>query len=260
MIRSLPALLFACCIAFSTAHVVHAQSAPRDRLFLSFAEDTELAETQWWEGQFEILDGEGSDALLLRGVAAFQPWKRIELGGTVGFGRTDRSGLLDDGSGATDLDLWGKYRFTESMEATDLAVGVDAIVPTGDDSVGLGSDAFSAGIFGTMRHRLPKIALSFHIGARVTGDGEISGFDVDGQTSGRLGGAVLWPVADDVTLIGEVTYEGERFKSIGDKDTRVLAGVNWRPLNQGMLRAALGVGLSDGSPDLQFVAGYAAQF
>ena len=52
-----------------------------DRLFLSFAEEATLVSRQWWEGQVEFQDGDGFDAKILRGVAAFQPWAQVEFGG-----------------------------------------------------------------------------------------------------------------------------------------------------------------------------------
>ena len=110
-----------------------------DRLFLSFAEEATLVDRQWWEGQAEFQDGNGFDAKILRGVAAFQPWAQVEFGGRVGFGDSS-SGVLPDGSGATDLDLWAKYHFGSSGK-TEFAAGGIATVPTGDDAVGLGFDA-----------------------------------------------------------------------------------------------------------------------
>ena len=75
-----------------------------DRLFLSFAEEATLVDRQWWEGQFEYADGSNMDVILLRGVVAFQPWKRWEMGARVGFGNTDTRAGVADGTGATDLD------------------------------------------------------------------------------------------------------------------------------------------------------------
>jgi hypothetical protein len=47
------------------------------------------------------------DQNVLRGTVALQPFQNLEMGGRIGFGSTDAPGDLPEGSGATDLDLWG---------------------------------------------------------------------------------------------------------------------------------------------------------
>jgi hypothetical protein len=236
-------------------------AAATERLFLAFAEEPLLADRQWWEAQLDWADSVADrfDAWVLRGVVAFQPWDNVELGGRAGFGGTDVGGApIDDGSGATDLDVWGKYAFGGNEE-TDFAAGALVTVPTGDDAVGLGNDAFGLALFGSARYRLPRFAIGAHLGARFNEDGQIFGVAREGETSLFFGGAVTWPLSDEITAVGEVRYEGERFTG-GDEDTRVLGGLNWRVFNTGMLRGAVAAGLSDGSPDIQFIGAYAAQF
>lgn len=260
-------LLFALPVAAQTGTGGGGASAPptsgSDRLFLSFIEDATVVDTQWWEGRFQYQDGyfDGDlDITGLYGVAAFQPWNRWELGGRVGFADSDISGPLDSqsGSGATDLDVWGKYWFPGS-DATEFAAGAVVTVPTGDDSAGLGYDSFGLEAFGTVRHRLRNFVLSFNGGLQFNGDGKIFGFDVDGETSVKLGGAVIYPMADTVTLVGELDYRTERIDG-ADDDFRILGGVNWRLFNRGMIRGAVAAGLADGAPDWQLLAGYAATF
>jgi len=231
-----------------------------DRLFLSFIEDATVVENQWWEGRFEYLDGDRIEITALNGVVAFQPWDRWELGGRVGFADSDISGALSplSGSGATDLDAWVKYWF-QGSEQTEFAVGSVLTIPTGDDSAGLGFDSFGVSGFGTLRYRLKRMILSFNAGIRFNGDGKIFGIEVDGETSAMLGGAVIFPLADQITLVGEFDFETERIDG-ADDDFRLLGGLNWRLFNRGMLRGALGVGLSDGAPDWQLLIGYAANF
>ena len=47
---------------------------------------------------------------------------------------------------------------------------------------------------------------------------------------------------------------------IGDSDTRLLGGINWRLANRGMFRGAVALGLDDGAPDFQLLLGYAHEF
>jgi hypothetical protein len=229
-----------------------------DRLFLSFAEEATLVDRQWWEGQAEIQDGSGYDARILRGVAAFQPWDGVEFGGRVGFGDTSLPGALPDGSGATDLDAWAKYHFGSGGK-TEFAGGGVATVPTGDDTAGLGQDAFSFGAFGSMRYHGDRFVFAGNLGVRGNGDGRIFGVDLNGETSITAGAGVLVPTNRNLTFVGELRYESERFSGF-DSDTRLLGGINLGVGTGGVFRAAIAFGLTDGAPDGQLIAGYAATF
>lgn len=231
-----------------------------DRLFLNFIEDATVVNNQWWEGQVELVDGEVVDATLLRGIVAFRPWMDIEVGGRVGFGETDAPGTIPDGTGATDLDAWAKYYFNNGDGNTEFAVGAIVTIPTGDDSEGLGNDAFAAGVFGAMRYRLGIGIATGKVGVRKNGDGRQFGSpEVDGEVSPSLGVGLIAPWTDRVSFVAEVNWEAKRFEG-GDADTRVLGGINWRAAGRGIVRAAVAVGLTDGAPDTQLNAGYAYTF
>ena len=230
-----------------------------DRLFLAFAEDATLVDRQWWEGRVKTADFDGADVNVLTAVVAMQPWVDFEIGGSVGFGDTDVRGGRD-GSGATDLDLWGKYHLGGG-ESSEWAVGGVVTVPTGDETAGLGADAFGASAFGAYRHRLKRAVVAAHAGVQFNGDGRRFGetADRDGETSPQAGLGVILPFSDNLAGVGEICYRDGRLE--GDKDeSQVLAGINWRPGGRGIFRAALGAGLSDGAPDFQAQIGYAAQF
>ncbi len=234
-------------------------TAATDRLFLSFAEEATLVDRQWWEGQAELQDGDGFDARILRAVAAFQPWARVEFGGRVGFGDTSLPGTLPDGSGATDLDLWAKYHF-DSSGKTQFAAGGLATIPTGDDTAGLGFDSFAFGVFGSLRHQGERMTFSGNIGINRDGDGQRFGtVTLDGETSFTAGAGVLIPGGGRVTFVGEARFQSERFSGT-ESDTRILGGINLGVGKSGVFRAALALGLSDGAPDGQLTVGYAAMF
>lgn len=233
-----------------------------DRLFLAFAEDATVVDGQWWEVQFAAEDEvyDAVDSKLIRGVMAFQPWIDFEVGGRVGFGDTDGPGPALDGSGATDLDLWGKYHLGQ-LEETEFAVGGVITVPTGDETAGLGSDAFAASVFGAVRHRLDKAILAAHAGLQLNGDGRRFGAtsDRDGETAPAVGAGVIAPFSDNLTGVGEIVFRDGRLDG-DDDDTRALVGLNWRPGGRGIFRAAVAFGLSDDAPDFQALIGYAGQF
>jgi len=231
-----------------------------DRLFLNFLEDAAVVQRQWWEGQFEYTDGAPIDSVLLRGVVAFQPLPSLEVGGRVGFGSTDTPAGFPDGSGATDLDVWGKYYFATPSGTTEFAAGAVVTVPTGDDTAGLGFDAFALGGFGSMRYNAKRFSWTGKIGLRLNEDGAILGSaDVDGETSASIGAGVIWPWSKSVGFVGEVNYEDGRFEG-ADADTRALAGIQWHLSDRALLRGSATVGLSDGAPDLQALVGYAYTF
>lgn len=230
-----------------------------ERLFLSFIEDAAIADRQWWEGQVEFLDGDPIDAIGVRGVVALQPWKDVEIGGRIGFGDTDTPAGLDDGRGATDADIWGKYVIGRDDRGADYSVGGVVTVPTGDDSSGLGYDAFGVEAFAAARVPLKRVTVGGHIGVRFNEDGQILGVELDGQTSALLGGMVVAPLTTDLNVVGELVYESERFDGL-DADARLLGGINWRVFRRGTVRGAVGFGLADGAPDAQFLVGYAAEF
>lgn len=236
-----------------------ADAGPADRLFLGFAEDPALAEDQWWEGQAEVIDYNSLDSIAVRLIFALQPYDRFEFGGRIGFGSTDTPAFIPDGSGSTDLDLWGKYHLGSKGDDTQFAVGALATVPTGDDTAGLGYDSFSAALFGSMRHRLPEAIVTGHVGARYNQDGRFLGVDLEAKNSFLAGVGVIFPLTDEISGIAEGKYESRRFTG-GDPDFRILGGINWHLDRRGVVRAAVALGLTDGAPDTQILAGYALQF
>jgi hypothetical protein len=225
--------LIAAALLLGTGTLAVAQTAPgvatptssNDRLFLAFAEEATVVERQWWEGQVGTAD---ADAV--------------------------------DGSGATDLDLWGKYHLGGS-ETMEWAVGGMLTVPTGDETAGLGNDAFGASGFGSMRYRMKRMILAGQAGLRFNGDGK-NATDVnerEGETSPMVGAGLIFPFSDQLAGVAEARYEDGHLEG-DDADTRALGGINWRAGGRGMLRAAIAFGLSDGAPDSELLVGYAAQF
>lgn len=265
--RSLPAVLAGLLIllagpalAQDSGAASRSHDSNSDRLFLAFAEDASLVDNQWWEGQAILIDGDVVDATIFGAQAAFQPWKNVEVGGRVGFGSTDTPPGFPDGSGATDLDLWGKYHFGRGGD-NEYAAGGVITVPTGDDAAGLGFDAFALSGFGALRHHGNGYVLTGHAGVQLNGDGRVFGstVDLDGGLALFVGGGVIYPTSNELSLVGEFSWRGERFDG-ADDDARIFGGVNWRVSQRGIVRGGIGFGLTDGAPDTQVIAGYAADF
>lgn len=241
----------------------HKTTPSSERLFRSFIQDATVVDNQWWEAQLEYTDGDARDTFILRGVASFNPWKNVELGARVGFGSSDASGNNTDGSGATDLDLWGKYHLGMVADSTEFAVGAVATIPSGDEAAGLGDDSFAVSAFGAMRYQYDRFIFSAHAGARLNADGTeftVEGSsEIKGEVSPMAGVGLFFPFSDVVTFVGEVNYEGKRFEG-RSSDLSALGGINWRVSNRGIVRAAASLGLSSGADDAQLIVGYAVNF
>jgi hypothetical protein len=239
-----------------------ARTGTIDRLFFSFAQDAAIVPSQWWEGQIEYQNGSSGvpvDALILNGVFAFQPVRRLEVGGSIGLGNTNADPGLPDGTGATDLNVYGKWMFENVSTNLDFAAGLLATIPTGDDTVGLGYNSFGEELFGSMRYRMDGAIIGSQIGVRFNGDGEFMGANLEGKTSFELGMSALFPMANQVTITAEAQIETARFDGL-DSTANLVGGVNWRAFKRGMFRGALAAGLTDATPNFRVLASYVYAF
>jgi hypothetical protein len=235
-------------------------TSSRDRLYINFIEDAMVVDEQWWEGWLEYDDFDAVQRTILYGRAAFQPWENIEVGGAIGFGNTDVSQGDNEGTGATDLSLWGKYFWNLGDDRTELSAGAILTVPSGDDSVGLGWDSWALKGFGAMRYRFKPAVLTGTLGLQLNSDGRTLGSPtLDGQLAYSLGVGVIAPWTEAFSWIGELSYKSERFDDVGN-DSQLLGGINLRLSARSLLRPALAFGLEDGAPDFQVVVGYAYSF
>jgi hypothetical protein len=250
--------------ALSPVQAQSSRTPATDRLFIGFAQDAVLADQQWWEGQLEFASHEDLDTVVARLNFAVRPYERIEFGGNVGFGDSDLPGTDNgEGTGATDLDLWGKYALGSMEDGSKLATGILLTIPTGDDSAGLGEDAFKIGAFLSSRRTYKPFDLAAHVGVNFNGDGQIFGFELEGKVSAVLGAGLIFRQTEQMSFVVEANLETKRFKDagdFGDDDFSVLGGIDWRMGDNGMLRGSLAFGLSDGAQDHRLSLGYAARF
>jgi hypothetical protein len=236
--------------------------AGSDRLFLSFVEDTAMVGKSHWEGQLDYSSFEHSDHFLSRAIAAmqFDAMPRVEFGARFGIGGASFSGDMADQGGYTDLDLWGKlYVGPRWRPQTEFAVGALLTLGTGDEESGLGYGGLRSKIFGAARYSFDRWELTANAGLRFNEGVMIYGRPFDGEIAPSIGVGAVVPYNEKITIIGEFVWEGERFDGF-EADSRLLAGVNWKPLPYGMLRLAIGAGLADGAPDSQILAGYSFDF
>jgi hypothetical protein len=233
-----------------------------DRLFLSFVEDVAFVSGLRAQAQLIATDGPDASRYVSEFLAAYN-WTALptlEVGGRIGFAGAEFDLDGRGATGPTDLEIWGKYLAGASLKrGVRWVPGAVLTLPTGDADTGLSAEALRLKLFGSARREFGPVTVSANLGLRFNDDAEIDGTQLEGQLAGALGVAALMPFGDRVVGVAEFYYEGKRFEQSED-DGRLLVGANWKALSHGFLRLALGLGLTDGSPDVQFVAGYTFEF
>jgi hypothetical protein len=233
-----------------------------DRLFRSFVEDVVFVERLRVQTQVAGADFDGATSYLteLLGAYNFTALPRLEVGGRVGYAGTEFDSTGTGVTGMTDLDLWGKLLVhTSPSSGLRSSAGALLTLPTGEADTGRATGAFGAKLFGALRYDVWRLTLAANGGLRFSGDSEFDGVDRTGQVSGSLAAAAFLPLGTRLVAVGELGFESARYEDGLDEGIALL-GVNWKVLREGILRLAFGFGLADGSPDVEFVAGYAFEF
>jgi hypothetical protein len=235
-------------------------TSSQDRLYINFIEDAMVVDEQWWEGWLQYDDADVVKRTILFGRAAFQPWDDVEIGASIGFGNTDNSNGFNEGTGATDLNLWGKYFWNLDNDRTELTAGGIVTIPSGDDSVGLGFDSWALKGFGAVRYRLKPAVITGTVGLQFNSSGRtLDEPTMDGEIAYSLGVGVIAPWSESFSWVGELSWKSERFDG-AKNDAQLLGGINLRLSSRGLLRPALAFGLQDGASDLSILVGYAYSF
>jgi hypothetical protein len=137
------------------------------RLFQRFAEDAAIVPAGWAEGQFAYtnLSDSGTEEFL-GAQLAFRLTDQAEAGLRLGYAHLD-AGDAPDGSGLSDIDVYGKYRFHGG--AGRCAVGGLVKAPTADEEKGLGTGAVDIEAFGACRADLKAASATANAGVRYNG-------------------------------------------------------------------------------------------
>jgi hypothetical protein len=229
-----------------------------DRLFLSFVEDPALVHRRHYEAQVDYEEPDFANSTVLRGIVAFQfeSMPRVEVGARLGYGNLEIDGFAD-GSGMTDLDVWGKFHIKRSADnRMDMALGAIATLPTGDSDSGLGRDALQSKIFFGASYAWKEVLLVANAGIAAAENGEAFGVPLEGKTAPAVGIGVLLPFMPGISVVFEANYEGELFEDT-KADSNLLTGVNWQLQEHGKLRLAVSLGLGETSDLAEIIAGYA---
>jgi hypothetical protein len=222
----------------------------RRRLFQRFVEDAAIVPGGWIEGQYSFENLPDENRHFAGARIAFKVVRDLEAGMRLGYELINP----DHGSrasGASDIDLYAKYRFPGSRGR--FAAGALFKAPVADEGKMLGTGKSDLEIFGAYRADLEAVTLVANAGFRLNGDP--SPPLQPARNSYLAGGAVLLPATPSVTFVVEGTLETTRVAG-GSDDARLTVGLEVLGHGgKGGFRAAVGLPLSDGAPDGQLLVG-----
>jgi hypothetical protein len=224
------------------------------RLIGRFIEDGAIVQKAWIEAAAAYDDFSGGRDLSGFTTFAFRFGRDVEAGVVAGvLDRRREAGETLYGStlagsfettGLADATIYGKYRVIRSP--IELAVGAAVTVAVTDASRGLSPGNEQARGFVGLRRTLERVTLVGSAGVTDRSDSRAPG-DSPGRVSTRLGTGIIIPISYDWAILGEVDFNGARYVGEGP-DSRLLAGIDWRPTANTVLRGAVGKGLSDAAP------------
>jgi hypothetical protein len=225
---------------------LYAQGDSQDdvHLFQTFFKDTPISPTYYGEGGIAFSDFGQANAfqVLLRGGLPFTP--KFEMGVEVSY--INVSPDQGDGqSGISDISVSGRYNVLSTD--TKVSVGGFLTLPVGEEKIGEGNTNFGA--FGALRHPFPSgLVLTGVLGLEFLEAGD------NRETSLLLGGGVIYPTSDQLSIVGELNLQTE-----GDF-ALLSGGVDYDLTAGNRLRGAIGLGLDDGAPDFMFLGSFLRNF
>lgn len=223
-----------------------AQNAQDDiHLFLHFLPDAAVASSGYLNGGL--------------GYASYRFVSRTTLGGSVHIPFTPRfEGAASiqyvsidpdfgrNRDGISDLLIHAKYHLpAQRVQAT---LGGFVTLPVGSEDIGAGDD-ITLGFFAAWRYPLaPRTALAATTGLHFLPRGD------DYDLALQLGGGIIHRAGPRLGIVGELYI-----RTVTD-DVVLGGGVDYAVSPQGRLRAGLGLGLSDESPDYSLALSFLHRF
>ncbi len=225
------------------------------RLFQSFFEDAHVTPEPYIDGEFDysyydnVLEADYYTFALRMGLP-LNP--ETELHFRLGIATLDPDGASSETS-ITDLYLGGRHLLMD--RTTKVAAGGYVTIPTGKEEAW--QDNFDAGIYTALRHPLDKgIVLTGTIGLMYTekydsipGPGGF-GRNNDHEATLRIGGGAIYEYTDEVNFVGEAVMESRHDYML------LTGGIDYAIDRKSSLRAALGVGVDTGAPDMRAMLSY----
>ena len=230
------------------------------RLFQRFIQDGAIAPHVWLEGQLRletnspVFNGDEGERRLLGTILALGLTEELEMGLTLGLVNLDPDNGGSE-SGLSDMQIYAKYRINE----LPLSVTIGGIVkiPTADEEEGLGTGEVDIEGFIAVRKSYGHVDLIGNGGVRFNQDPEIG--SIDGRTSILLGGGAIIAVTRTLYNSWELNFESKRYDQ-GDSTATLTPGLMWRLGDRGLIRAGIGLGLTDGAPDFEAIGGFVLSY
>ncbi len=230
------------------------------RLFQRFIQDGAIAPHVWLEGQLRLetnsplFNGDEGERRLLGTILALGLTEELEMGLTLGLVNLDPDNSGSE-SGLSDMQIYAKYRINE----LPLSVTIGGIVkiPTADEDEGLGTGEVDIEGFIAVRKSYGHVDLIGNGGVRFNQDPEIG--SIDGRTSILLGGGAIIAVTRTLYNSWELNFESKRYDQ-GDSIATLTPGLMWRLGDRGLIRAGIGLGLTDGAPDFEAIGGFVLSY
>jgi hypothetical protein len=242
MTRSLALLVCAVITAAALAPApAGAQAFDDVQLLENFFIDATRNGSFYGEPQFLFADNDFGSLIAIGGRAGLPLGENFQLGGEFAFANVDPD-QGDGESGLTDMRVAGRYNFATRGDL-QVAAGGFITLPIGSEDIGEGNT--DIGGFGAVRYPVSD-------GVVLVGSGGLYFVEAgdDRDVSLALGGGAIFETSRELHWLAELTIqtEGDIALLSGGADYRLAAG--------GHLRGQLGLGLGDGSPDLQLRVGY----
>lgn len=224
------------------------------KLFQSYFFDSPIARAPYGQVGLAYDDYEGSSELWIGPQGGFPINDKIEVEGAIAC-----VSWSPGESGISDLGLYGRYNLVDN-KALNGSVGAVVTLPIGSEKVGAGNLNF--GGFGALRYALQNgMTITGNVGLlffeTTTFEFDFQRLKLEEKTSHEsrlnLGVGAIYPVSKLLHAVGELVLQSK-------SDYMLLsAGADYK-VGNGRVRGALGLGLDDGAPDLQLIAGYAISF
>jgi hypothetical protein len=236
---------------------VWAQGSTYDEihLFQTFLRDTPIALTPYGEAVAVYDDYENSTNTFLGVQGGFPLLDNLEIGAKVGMIYLDP----DVGGSETDMSdcmISGRYDISKYLSfmpsGSKTAAGAYVTLPIGSEDVG--EDNTDYGAFGSLRYPVAsRTTLTGVVGVDWLETRNLLGVK-ERDFSLLLGAGAIYSFNDQIHVLAEMTFQSE-----GDY-MLATAGLDYELKIDNRIRAAIGVGLDDGAPDLTMMVSYLLAF
>jgi len=259
---TLTTLAIFACLSAGVVDTCSADELDGIRLLQNTTYDAPRSEVAYVEGSLRYQDYDNGSSVVIGPFGAINAGDRFEIGGYLPFESFSPDGNGDGTSGLLDPELFGRYIF-DPIEtdngSLNLTAGTVLSLPLGDEDLGAGT--FDVAGFIAGRLDMVNFAPSGYFGLRINGDQDFGSgddkFTVDGQLSVLLGFAAIVPIGQTVAVTSEFDLETGRVDG-DDSTARLTPGIDALVGEQVHLRGGVGIGLTNGAPDLELIVGVAA--